>query len=581
MGKSWSVVGVITVLCSVVLAQYPGNFEYYRSLDENRCPTTVQWTFLIPANATLTNGFYYSLPPSVLTVNGTSCTADSAEAIWVATTETLPQSLLNPPMSYTLDKIRNCQPVNNMFNAVFDGAQQFQPPQILNVNLANVTADLSCGPVSLPAGTVLLFFTVLEIRPPVPISIDYSFGEPVLGIFNESGVYSGGRLDGKAFSVGDFIPDGESSCGNGSDSKPYFRCKSPVVTGFTEPSPVEALDIYNSSGIFTGQQQSCAPYCPPGNYYKHTGILEPHSYIAVIEDVANCASFSLCMLTVMNDTATPWTLNGAPGQADPISTFPPSPSPFGSTTPTPAPTGSSTASSTSPTESGNPTPTNGSSTMPSTTPTVSGNPTPSTTTSLAASSDGNSTVSPSSSNGSVCFPADATVELESGELIPMRLLKIGDRVRDTPSSFSTVFGFTHASTSERWRFVRIVVGERFITLSAAHYLYVNGVLKSADQVVLGDIVEGSPVSTVESTEELGLFAPHTMSGDIMVNGIRASCYTRHVNPTWAHMALVPLRFASLTGLSSINSAISSAFAEVHQNSFLQSFRRTLVPSGTI
>lgn len=146
-----------------------------------------------------------------------------------------------------------------------------------------------------------------------------------------------------------------------------------------------------------------------------------------------------------------------------------------------------------------------------------------------------------------CFPADATVELESGAFVPMSQLNIGDRVKVGADEFSDVFGFTHKVADESFRFVRIEAASGDVMrLTALHYLYVNGEfaaassVKAGDRIVLGSgaAVEVAAVSTVVST---GLYNPQTVHGDIVVDGIVASTYTATVEPKAAHAILAPLR----------------------------------------
>jgi hypothetical protein len=51
--------------------------------------------------------------------------------------------------------------------------------------------------------------------------------------------------------------------------------------------------------------------------------------------------------------------------------------------------------------------------------------------------------------------------------------------------------------------------------------------------------DGSEATVVAVSQErnTGLFNPHTLQGDIVVNGIKASFYTAVVAPTLAHSLL--------------------------------------------
>ena len=49
------------------------------------------------------------------------------------------------------------------------------------------------------------------------------------------------------------------------------------------------------------------------------------------------------------------------------------------------------------------------------------------------------------------------------------------------------------------------------------------------------------VVAVASETATGLYNPHTLNGDIMVNGVKTSTYTAAVAPGLAHAALWPVR----------------------------------------
>ena len=46
---------------------------------------------------------------------------------------------------------------------------------------------------------------------------------------------------------------------------------------------------------------------------------------------------------------------------------------------------------------------------------------------------------------------------------------------------------------------------------------------------------------VRSARKTGLYNPHTLHGDIVVDGVLTSTYTAAFSPTLAHVALAPLR----------------------------------------
>jgi desert hedgehog len=146
-----------------------------------------------------------------------------------------------------------------------------------------------------------------------------------------------------------------------------------------------------------------------------------------------------------------------------------------------------------------------------------------------------------------CFPAGATVEVASGGLKRMDELAAGDRVHVGRGVYSDVFMFTHKSVDAVAEFVQIeTTSGHVLRASAGHYLYVNGQLAAAATVRPGDtLVLGSGAWTTASSVSVeagvGLFNPQTLHGDIVVNAVLCSTYTRALEPTLAHAALAPAR----------------------------------------
>lgn len=154
----------------------------------------------------------------------------------------------------------------------------------------------------------------------------------------------------------------------------------------------------------------------------------------------------------------------------------------------------------------------------------------------------------------VCFPRDATVELQSGKVVPMHAVSIGDSVRVGANEFSTVFMFTHKLDEVAYNYVTLrTASGATLSLTKGHYLYANGALVAAGSVVKGDVLtlgDGGLSTVVEigSRTGHGLFNPQTLHGDVVVNGIVSSTYTTAVAPAFAHAVLAPLRALSGLGI---------------------------------
>ena len=152
-----------------------------------------------------------------------------------------------------------------------------------------------------------------------------------------------------------------------------------------------------------------------------------------------------------------------------------------------------------------------------------------------------------------CFPASATVLLESGATKTMAELQVGDRVLVDKGIYSDVYMFTHRYSEFEGPFVAITTesGEN-IMLTHDHYIYVNGSLAVAGSVAVGDIVitkDGEAVVKSVATERAkGLYNPITMDGNIVVNGIKTSSYTSIIVPSLAHSLLWPARMLYSLGI---------------------------------
>lgn len=174
---------------------------------------------------------------------------------------------------------------------------------------------------------------------------------------------------------------------------------------------------------------------------------------------------------------------------------------------------------------------------------------------------------------SSCFAGSGVVELASGGTIRMDALVVGDTVRVSGEAASPVFAFSHRALDADavTVYVRLVTASTALDVTPAHYVYVDGRLVSAAAVRVGDrlevvsrgIVGGSasrlePVIRVEAREAPGgVYAPHTISGDIIVNGVRASTHTTAVAPGVAHALLAPLRAAfAVSGADVLGGACS-------------------------
>lgn len=132
-----------------------------------------------------------------------------------------------------------------------------------------------------------------------------------------------------------------------------------------------------------------------------------------------------------------------------------------------------------------------------------------------------------------CFPSRATVQTLAG-VQAMKSLSIGTLLL-TSQGYSPIFLSGHHDPQAVTTMVRLVTASNHtLTITPDHYLPLgSGAHRSAARVVPGDrlLVQGgdgllpSEVTSVGLVEEQGLFNPYTVAGDLVVDGVLASCHS--------------------------------------------------------
>lgn len=166
-----------------------------------------------------------------------------------------------------------------------------------------------------------------------------------------------------------------------------------------------------------------------------------------------------------------------------------------------------------------------------------------------------------------CFPGTATVQLKDGRTILMRDLVVGDTVLTGPGGqYSEVYLFSHRLADTTATYVQLkTASAALLQLSKRHYVYVNGdrlveaqSVKVGDNVTLGALGEATTVIAVGLARNEGLYNPHTLQGNIVVDGILASTYTAAFPPALAHAVLAPLRALYCAGVDIFKVDVGSA-----------------------
>ncbi len=148
----------------------------------------------------------------------------------------------------------------------------------------------------------------------------------------------------------------------------------------------------------------------------------------------------------------------------------------------------------------------------------------------------------------VCFPGSGKVQLRGGAVKRMDEIEIGDEVLVAKDTYSPVYMWSHKEKTTKYHsFVRLrTSGGQVLTLTPSHHIEIAGRLVPAARVKVGDRVKlgaGGMATVVETSvvKERGFYNPQTLHGDIVVDGVVTSTYTKAVQPNKAHALLAPLR----------------------------------------
>uniref|UniRef100_A0A914YLQ1 Warthog protein 6 n=1 Tax=Panagrolaimus superbus TaxID=310955 RepID=A0A914YLQ1_9BILA len=167
-----------------------------------------------------------------------------------------------------------------------------------------------------------------------------------------------------------------------------------------------------------------------------------------------------------------------------------------------------------------------------------------------------------------CFSGDMTVQTPSG-LKRMDELEVGDMIlsiEQSMISFTPVVMFLHNEPKEIAVFKEIETADhRKLKLTDFHLIYVTSCkqeplkLIHAKDVTIGQCVhivdesqqslKSAKVIAIREIEEVGIYAPLTASGDLMVNSVLASCHS--------NMGVQTLQQTFFTWYRKINVALTS------------------------
>jgi Hint module len=172
-------------------------------------------------------------------------------------------------------------------------------------------------------------------------------------------------------------------------------------------------------------------------------------------------------------------------------------------------------------------------------------------------------------SGSGCFSAVNTVTVQGKGSVSMDALQIGDYVLSGKhGEFSRVYSFAHLDRDVEYDFVQIHTegAKAPLELTFNHMVFVDNKAVPAEAIQVGDVLGDKKVVDITSVKRAGVFAPITVSGEIVVNDIRASCYVAimdHVLLSQHH--LTHMFFSFQRAACSVNFALCEN--ETYNNGF--------------
>jgi hypothetical protein len=125
-----------------------------------------------------------------------------------------------------------------------------------------------------------------------------------------------------------------------------------------------------------------------------------------------------------------------------------------------------------------------------------------------------------------CFSSNNMVDVLGKGIVSLDRLEIGDYVRSRDDHFSRVYSFSHIDRRKAANFLQIYLSglPSPLEISPKHMVFVKDKAVRAESVNVGDWMGNYEVQMIKSIKLRGVYAPVTESGEILVNGILASCY---------------------------------------------------------
>ena len=142
-----------------------------------------------------------------------------------------------------------------------------------------------------------------------------------------------------------------------------------------------------------------------------------------------------------------------------------------------------------------------------------------------------------------CFSGEVTVLTEDKRSVLMRDLVVGDKVLTGSGTYEPVYSFGHKHDFIMATYLKIKTDQdNPLEISPEHMVFISqdhsvpaGILKQGDTLLLSN-GERTTIRSIDTIDRHGMYAPFTLSGRVVVNGIVASSYVS-MQPTSEYLLL--------------------------------------------
>jgi hypothetical protein len=140
------------------------------------------------------------------------------------------------------------------------------------------------------------------------------------------------------------------------------------------------------------------------------------------------------------------------------------------------------------------------------------------------------TKAPVGGGGGICFPGDATCQVQGQGKVRMSDIKLGDKVLVQGGKYETVYSFGHVARQVKATYLQFLTTDVVLEMSNDHMVFVEGgrsvpssMVKVGDKLLLanGNV---DTVNAIRTVQKHGAYAPFTASGTVAVNGVIVSSF---------------------------------------------------------